>query len=61
MSRQAGTRGSSGESAGIQFGDIIIPVDGTAVGTVNEFIEAIHEGDRTKMISLRADEEKKTG
>ena len=53
-------RRSIGESAGIQVGDIIVSVDGTAVGTVNEFIEAIHEGDRTKMISLRADGEEKT-
>jgi S1-C subfamily serine protease len=50
-------RGSIGESAGIQVGDIIISVDGTAVGIVNEFIEAIHEGDRTKLICLRADGE----
>jgi S1-C subfamily serine protease len=53
-------RGSIAESAGIQVGDIIVSVDGTAVRTVNEFIEAIHEGDRTKMICLRADGEEKT-
>ena len=53
-------RRSIGESAGIQVGDIIVSVDGTAVGTVNEFIEAVHEGSRTKMISLRADGEEKT-
>ena len=52
--------GSVGEFAGIQVGDFVVSVDGTAVGTVNEFIEAIHEGDRTKMICLRADGEEKT-
>ena len=57
--RDAGVRRSIGESAGIQVGDIIVSVDGTAVGTVNEFIEAIHDGGRTKMISLHADGDEK--
>ena len=52
-------RGSIGESAGIHVSEIIISVDGMAVGTVNEFIEAMHEGDRTKMICLRADGDEK--
>ena len=51
---------SLGESAGLQAGDIIVSVDRRAVHNVFEFIDAIHEGNGTKKITLRVDGEEKT-
>ena len=51
---------SVGESAGFQAGDIIVSVDGRAVHNMFEFIDAIHEGEGTKEITLRVDGQEKT-